>query len=75
MADWTRNVSEWIRRSSRGLITLAAMGVFLSLSHSIMHVDMPPEVLGLLGTALILSGQWVTKCINSYVGKQSDDEE
>ena len=65
-----------IKKSFRGSITLAALGVFLSLAHSIMHVDMEPEVIGIMGAALILSGNWVTKCINFYVNsKQSGDEE
>ena len=51
------------------------MAVFLSLAHSIMHVDMEPEVLGIMGAALILAGQWVTKCINFYVNNQSGDDE
>ena len=65
-----------IKKSFRGSITLAAMGVFLSLAHSVMHVDMSPEAVGIIGAALILAGQWVSKCVNFYVGKQSqpDDE-
>ena len=67
---------EWIRKSSRGLITLAAMGVFLSLAHSIIHFgELNPEAVGIIGAALILAGQWVSKCVNFYVGKQSDEEE
>ena len=66
---------EWIRKTSRGIVTLAAMGVFLSLVHSLVHFDVGDQIIGILGAALILSGQWVTKCINSYVGKQSGDEE
>ena len=68
-------MTDWIKKSSRGITTLAAMAVFLSLAHSIMHVDMEPEALGIIGAALILSGQWVTKSVNFYVGGKSDDEE
>ena len=75
MNDWLRNTSEWIRRSFRGILTLAAMGVFLSLVHSLVHFDLSDKVVGIIGGALLLSAQWVSKFVNSYTSVlQSDDE-
>ena len=52
------------RKSFRGILTLTAMGVFLSLVHSLVHFELSEQAAAILGAALILSGhsytqQWV----------------
>ena len=68
-------MTDWLRKSFRGILTIAAMGVFLSLVHSLVHFDVSEQIIGILGAALILSGQWVSRFVNSYTnGSQSQSD-
>ena len=68
---------DWIRRSMRGVVCFTAMAIFISLAHSVLQLDnLNDEAVAIIGAALVLSGQWVSKFVNFYTnGPQSDDEE
>ena len=64
-----------IKKSFRGVITLATMAVFLSLVHSVVHFPLSDQAVGLIGAALLAASQWVDRSLRFYFPKQSKDEE
>ena len=62
-----------IRRTTRGLLCIAAMIVFASLAHMIVHVDLSEGIIGVIGGALVVAGTWVKTAFDYYFPPQGDD--